>query len=168
MSAALIVSVVAVLVAAGALVFTVLADKRARAQERRAVAQEGRDQLRALREEAEARALSEARPSAAYLGRVDSPGRRAYRFRVTNIGRESTATDLKAWLIDTEGNVVSEDLGYLAEGSGLLPVRESSEFAIPVEADARDRNPLFLKFTWTDNRAGGRAERVSRVEIPAG
>jgi hypothetical protein len=165
--AAFIVSVVAVIVAGGALMFTIRADKRARAQEQRAIAQEERDQRRALREAAEARTRREARPSAAYLGRLGSGSSRAYRFRVTNIGRESAATDLKAWLIDSEGSLVSEDLGYLAAGSGLLQVGESTEFAIPVHDESRDRNPLFLKFTWIDNRDGERAERVSGVEVPA-
>lgn len=44
---------------------------------------------------------------------------------------------------------------------------ESTEFAIPVQDESRDRNPLFLKFTWIDNRDGERAERVSGVEVPA-
>ena len=106
--AAFVVSLFAVVIAGGALWYARLNDER--------------EQRRVEREDADAHASEEARPSAGYLGRGTSGDhRRAYRFRVTNIGR-ADARDLEASLIDLEGNVVSPHNGpnYLVDGTGLL------------------------------------------------
>jgi hypothetical protein len=151
-TAALVVSVLAVVIAGGALFFTSQADRR--------------DRHRAEREEADARARQRANPSTGYLGRAEAVGgRRAYRFRVFNRG-QAAARDLKASLIDREGNAVSHDLPYLNEGTGFLDSSQLTDFEIAVREEALDRNPLFLHFVWTDDR--GVQEHTSDVKVPAG
>ena len=145
------------------------ADKRAGEHERRLEAQEKRDQDRAQREqrelelaEAEAGASRRARPTTTYLGA--SGGVRVYRYRVTNIGK-GTATDLKAFLIDGKGDIVSDEDPPYVEGGGLLMAENSAEFEIAVRGDAVNRNPLFIRFTWTSEDSQ-REDHVSRVEVP--
>ena len=161
--AALVVSIVALAVGGGALVFTRRADKR--------------DSLRLKREDADALASQEARMSAARLPRSTSNSHsRAYRFRVTNRGK-ADARDLQATLIDEHGNVVSElvDNGYGEVVSaepyylkgGFLQSREPIDFEIAVQEAARDSNPLFLHFSWIDDSAPVPREHTSRTEIPS-
>jgi hypothetical protein len=149
--AALVVSAFAALIAAAALVFTRQADKR--------------EAWRFQKEKADASAERAARPSAGYLGR-QSGHPRAYRFRVANIGK-ADARDLKAFLIDTEGNIASEaSEQYLAEGTGLLGPRERTEVELVVSETAVERNPLFLRFEWTDDLSLGIRQRTSEVQVP--
>lgn len=158
--AAFIVSLVALLTAASALFFTRRADSRGQDQEKR-------EQRRFQREEADARARQEARPSAGYLNRVPDR-RRAYRFRVTNIG-QATARDLEATLIDGHGNVVSDQVPgkYVGEGRGLLQSDESIDFELAVREDALDHNPVFLHFSWTDDRSYSPRSHTSKTEVPS-
>ena len=73
-------------------------------------------------------------------------GRRAYRFRITNIGG-AHASDVDAWLVDLQGEVVSEESLEHSRIAGLLPL-QSGEVAVVVKDDDRRRNPLHLKVTW--------------------
>ena len=101
------------------------------------------------------------RPTTDLLGSGPGPGPgRAVRFRVTNIG-QSAMWDLKPFLVDNSGTVVSESLPgmYL----NALQSRERDEFIMTVTAPV-DRNPLFLCYEWQDDY--GNQEHVSGVQIP--
>lgn len=153
-AAALVVSIVSLVVAMGSALASLVYTRRSDARNRR----------REQREEAEQRASQEAQPTGAFLARVDGHPR-SYRFQVVNIGR-AAATDLVATLIDEAGNVASDlpEWSYL-RGTGLLQVDESVEFELPVRADALDSNPLFLHFSWNDSRGAPRIH-TSRTEVP--
>jgi multidrug efflux pump subunit AcrA (membrane-fusion protein) len=135
------------------------ADERAQAADERAQAADERDQARARREEIAAQTTRMGRPTTDLLGSEPEPGR-AFRFRVTNIG-QSAMWDLKPFLVDSSGTVVSESLPgvYLK----ALQSRERDEFVMTVTAPF-DRNPLFLRYEWQDNY--GNQEHVSGVQIP--
>jgi hypothetical protein len=135
-----------------------LADERAQAADERARAADERDQARAHREEIAARTTRMGRPTTDLLGSESGPGR-ALRFRVTNIG-QSAMRDLKPFLVDNSGTVVSESPGrYL----NALQSREHDDFIMTVTAPV-DRNPLFLRYEWQDDY--GNQEHVSGVQIP--
>jgi hypothetical protein len=143
-------AIVAVLISGVALVFSRRSDRR--------------DQRRLEIEIAEERARESARPTARYIDRASSAGSgRAYRFAVTNIGKADTL-DLKAFLIDAEGNVVSGETDYLAFG-GHLKSGERTDFELAVADDATERNPLFLRFTWIDP-SGDRRSHTSNEKVP--
>jgi hypothetical protein len=103
-------------------------------------------------------ALERANPTAEY---VSSAAGREYRYRVKNVGKYY-ASDLRPWLKDHRGNVVSHegqrigpDGKAVAQPEGVplflaLQPNESDEFLIAVRDDAIDRNPLDLHFTWVD------------------
>jgi hypothetical protein len=126
-----------------------------------------RDERRLQVETAEQRARQSARPTATYIGRASSTDSgRAYRFGVTNIG-SATTLDLKAFLIDMQGEVVSGDVDetpYLGFG-GVLDSGERTEFELAVEDDATGRNPLLLRFTWVDP-SGDRQSHTSNEKVP--
>jgi len=148
---ALAVAIVSALISGVAIVFSRRADRR--------------DQRRLEIEIAEERARESARPTARYIGRASSTDSgRAYRFAVTNVGSAPTL-DLKASLIDAEGNVVSGDeTSYLADG-GLLKRDGRTEFELAVVDDAKGRNPLFLRFTWLDPNRDHRSH-TSNEKVP--
>jgi predicted nucleic acid-binding Zn-ribbon protein len=134
------------------------ADERAQAADERAQAADERDQARARREEVAARTTRMGRPTTDLLGSEPGPGR-AVRFRVTNIG-QAAMRDLKPFLVDNSGTVVSESPGrYL----NALQSREHDDFIMTVTAPV-DRNPLFLRYEWQDDY--GNQEHVSGVQIP--
>jgi hypothetical protein len=92
-------------------------------------------------------------------------GRRAYRFRIKNKGG-TQASDVDAWLIDQDDQVVSEEAaGSHARIAGLAP-DETREAAVVVRNDVRDQNPLRLKVTWFSSDAKGQAHYVSKVTVP--
>ena len=167
--AAVTVSVGALGVSLGALRYTRRADERAKehekrlqAQEERSQAQDERDKRRMQREEADSLARQQAYPRAEYVGAATLPGR-AYRFRITNTGRDA-ASDLDAWLIDEKGRPASE---FSQENTriGVLQRDQSGEVEVAVTDEALGRNPLFLRLTWLDR--SGANERVSRVDVPS-
>ena len=100
------------------------ADQRAQAADQRAQAADQRDQARARREEIAAQTTRMGRPTTDLLGSEPGPGR-SYRFRVTNIG-QAAMWDLKPFLVDNSGMIVSESLPgmYLK----ALQSRERDEF----------------------------------------
>jgi pimeloyl-ACP methyl ester carboxylesterase len=101
----------------------------------------------------------EGRPTTDPAIREPSAGR-AYRFRVTNVGK-APMLDLRPELIDAAGEPRSAPL----PGSflGALQPGERTEFILTVTEPA-DRNPLYLRYTWTD--WGGQREHVSNVTVP--
>jgi hypothetical protein len=77
------------------------------------------------------------------------PGfRRAYRFRVTNVG-QSEMLHLTPRLVDEKGTVCSER--SLASVLTLQPT-ESKEFVLEVTSPY-NQNPLHLEYSWFDNSA---------------
>jgi hypothetical protein len=153
-AAALVISIVSLVVAAATAGLGLVYTRRA----------DSRDRLRVQREEAAARASLEARPTAALI----DPGHddpRSYRFQVVNIGH-AAATDLEAVLIDDSGTIVSRlpRPSYVG-GTGFLNVDERVEFELPLPEDSVQGGALFLHFTWSDSR-GTRQEHTSRAEIP--
>jgi len=135
------------------------ADRRAQVAEQRAQAAESREQARYRREEIEAQTTRMGRPSTDLLGTESGKGR-AYRFRVTNIGK-AAMRDLQPMLIANSGKVASEPFPqmYLK----LLQSREHDEFVMTVTASVGP-GPLFLRYEWGDDY--GNREHVSGVEIP--
>jgi len=135
------------------------AERRGKLADERAQAADERDQSRARREEIAAQTTRMGRPTTDLLGSEPGPGR-ACQFRVTNIG-QSAMWDLKPFLVDNSGTVVSESLPgmYLK----ALQSHERDEFVLTVTAPV-DRNPLFLRYEWQDNY--GNQEHVSGVQIP--
>lgn len=85
---------------------------------------------------------------------------RAYRFQVTNIGK-APMMDMLPELIDADGEVRSEPLPrkYL----DVLQPGKRTEFVLKVTEPA-DRNPLRLRYTWTD--FGGPRQHMSNVTVP--
>ena len=98
------------------------------------------------------------RPTTDLLGSEPGPGR-TFRFRVTNIG-QSAMWDLKPFLVDKSGTVVSE---YPGSYLNALQSRERDEFIMTVTAPV-DRNPLLLRYEWQDDY--GNQEHISGVQIP--
>jgi hypothetical protein len=143
--AAFAISLVAMLIAGGALYYTRRADQRARRQERREEA--------AITSEL---VVGGAIPS-------DWQGRRAYRFHITNKGR-THASDVDAYLVDQNDHEVSE---FSYEHSRLpgLPPGERDEVAVVVKDEHRERNPLRLKVKWFGS--SGPDEYTSKAPIPA-
>jgi hypothetical protein len=158
---AIFIAVAAVVVSLVALVLgerrerkRLLAEERA---ERRAEKAEQRDDERARREQLEFQTTQQGRPTTDPATR--EPGAdRAYRFRVTNIGK-SPMTDLSPILVDAAGDICSEPT-YL----GAMQPGERTEFVLKVTGPA-DRDPLYLRYTWFD-RAGFR-EHLSNVTVPS-
>jgi hypothetical protein len=103
----------------------------------------------------------EGRPTTAPAVTREPGADRAYRFRVTNIG-EAPMSDMLPELIDADGEVCSEPLPfkYLAV---LLPGKRT-DFVLKV-TEPVDRNPLRLRYTWTD--FGGFRQHVSNVTVPS-
>lgn len=163
-------SVVAVVIAGVAALVSVVAlflgerraCKRSRldeAIETRARKADQRDEERAQREEIELRSSQQGRPTTDPATR--EPGReRAYRFRVTNVGR-SSMSHLHPELVDSSGEVCSQLLPNIVLGA--LQSGERAEFVLKVTQPI-DRNPLFLHYIWHD--ATGLQERLSNVTVP--
>lgn len=158
--AALVAAIIAAGISGWALAYTRRADAR--------------EERRVQREDAEALARKAARPGAEHIGQHDANGRRLYRFRVTNIGRE-TASDTRAYLIDRAG----EPVGVLVDTHGgdvadqpdkplprVFTPGSSTELEMSVKEEALKRGPLFLRFEWTDGT--GRRDKTSNVEAPTG
>jgi hypothetical protein len=89
-------------------------------------------------------------------------GRRAYRFRLRNIG-QAHASDVDAWLIDQDEREVSEFDYTYTRLPGLSP-NEEDELVVVVRDDEKTRNPLRLKVTWFDHR--GHSDYISKVPVP--
>jgi pimeloyl-ACP methyl ester carboxylesterase len=91
---------------------------------------------------------------------IREPGaERAYRFRVTNIGK-APMLDTRPELIDAAGEVCTALPDAFL---GVLQPGEHTEFILTVTEPA-DRNPLRLRYRWTD--WGGPREHVSNVTVP--
>lgn len=161
---AILISGLAVIVSVVALVLGQKRErKRQQAEERaeqRAEKAEQREDERARREQLEFQTTQQGRPTTDPAAR--EPGEdRAYRFKVTNIGK-SPMTDLFPILVDDAGETCSELLpdSYL----GALQPGERTEFVLKV-AEPADRNPLYLRYTWYD--MGGFREHLSNVTVPS-
>jgi hypothetical protein len=131
-------------------------------QHRRAERREelARDERQKLREEDQA--AKQGRPSTAPEVLRVSDARRAYQFRVTNVGSQ-TLLDLEPFLVDDDGQVCSEPLAsfYLDP----LNPKDSLNFELAVRDDATDRNPLRLRYkylSWDTH-----LEHTSGVAVPA-
>jgi hypothetical protein len=86
---------------------------------------------------------------------------RAYRFGVTNIGK-APMMDMLPELIDADGEVRSEPLPL--KWLDVLQPGKRTEFVLKLTEPA-DRNPLRLRYTWTD--FGGFRQHVSNVTVPS-
>jgi hypothetical protein len=140
------VSVVAVVIAAGALIYTWRGHELAQRADRR-------------EEAAMTSVLVEG-------GSIPEEwqGRRAYRFEITNAGR-SGASDVDAWLIDQDCRVVSEPFSYEHSRIAGLLSGQSDEVVVVVNDDDRERNPLRLKVTWYGHSSSRQEEHISKAPI---
>jgi hypothetical protein len=117
------------------------------------------ERARAEREIAAELSTRMAKPSTDYLGRKAAP-ERTFQFRVTNTGKDHLY-DLKPFLVNTKGQVISEPLP-LVYLPGLKP-DERAEFWMSTKMPA-DGNRIYLKYEWGDG--SGLHEHLSKVEIP--
>src|SRR5690348_16864212 len=116
--AALILSIIAILVSGFDLYFTWRTNQR---------------------EAQEWKFRKEARPSAEYIGRATSNEHRAYRYRVRNVGGGG-ASDLYAELTNNRGEIVSEIPPDYPEGlmaAGVFQPDDVREFEISVREEFR-------------------------------
>lgn len=119
-----------------------------------------REEERAQREKIELLSSQQGRPTTDPASREPGP-ERAYRFQVTNVGR-SFMSDIRPELVDSSGEVSSQPLPNMFLGA--LQPGERAEFVLTV-TEPIDRNPLFLRYTWSDML--GFHERLSDVTVPA-
>jgi hypothetical protein len=131
-------------------------------QRRRAERREDLERAERQKFREDDQAAKQGRPSTApEVLRV--PGeRRAYQFRVTNVGGQALL-DLEPFLVDNNGQVCSEPLPsfYLDP----LHPQDSLNFELTVRDDATDRNPLRLGYkylSWDTH-----LEHTSGVAVPA-
>jgi hypothetical protein len=141
-------TLVGVLIAAGALFFKWRADKRE--------SQEVEDRRAREKAAMSSKLISDGAIPDEWLGR------RAYRFGITNKGR-SWASDVDGFLVDQDDRDVS-DFSFTHSRIAGLPPGESDELTVVVKDDYREVNPLRLKVTWYGS--ADQEEYWSRQPIP--
>ena len=157
--AALVVSLAAVLISGGALVFAHRADSRADRAERRADELAELEARRFEREEATAEANRRARLVAEFAGVGGSSRGRDFAFVVTNVG-QAPARHVSVWVVGED----REAKGAPSGGRKPLMPGQSAPFNVMAPRFEQYSGALVLWYGWTDE--AGRHEMASELVFP--